>query len=359
MSTEIVTKNDNIVNNNESIDHELSKVLKDLKAKVVELKLHMRPLVEKLKNGDIKTNKGVSFLETKYQIMIQYILQLAFIIHSKISGKSIKDHPVIESLVELRVILERMKPIETKLKYQIDKLVRTAVMGEQQLAKDKDSQVNDPMAFKPNPQNLLAKDGESEDEDDDDEFNNDKSTGVYRPPKMAPVAYEENVTKKSRQEKNEERLREKASRSRLMKDLMTEMNDAPEEVDVFGGVNEGTGYGEQMDRKIKEKNDYEENNYMRLAVTRKEKKHLRAKNKMRFESEFDNLNDFSNLVGIQDVDERENEKFRNVLNRKSQRHEDKRGQKRQGQFNGVIDGNGPKRNKFERNVKYAKKRQQN
>ncbi|CAO3620524.1 unnamed protein product [Cunninghamella blakesleeana] len=220
--------------------------------------------------------------------------------------------------------------------------------------------VNDPMTFKPNLHNLLTKGGDSEDEDEDDnEDDNDKSTGVYRPPKMAPVAYEENSTKKSKQEKNEERLREKASRSRLMKDLMSEMNDAPEEIDVFGGVNEGTGYGEQMDRKMKEKNDYEESNYVRLAVTRKEKKHLQAKNKMRFESEFDNLNDFSNLVGIQDVDERENEKFRNVLNRKSQRLGDKRGQKRQGQYNGVIEGNTAKRNKFERNIKYAKKRQQN
>jgi U3 small nucleolar ribonucleoprotein protein LCP5 len=68
--------------------------------------------------------------------MLQYILQLAFIIHAKISGKSIKGHPVVESLVECRIVLERMKPIEVKLKYQIDKLVRTAVLGTQQLDKD-------------------------------------------------------------------------------------------------------------------------------------------------------------------------------------------------------------------------------
>lgn len=109
----------NIIKNNNSNNNEMNNKFSYI-------------LINRLKNGEVKTNKGVSFLETKYQIMIQYILQLAFIIHSKLSGQSIKDHPVIESLVELRVILERMKPIETKLKYQIDKLVRTAVMGEQQ-----------------------------------------------------------------------------------------------------------------------------------------------------------------------------------------------------------------------------------
>jgi U3 small nucleolar ribonucleoprotein protein LCP5 len=156
--------------------------------------------------------------------------------------------------------------------------------------------VNDPLAFKPNLMNLMNKDNNDDDseEDDSDDYTMGKSgsggssSGVYRPPKMAPVSYDENGgSKKSKGEKNDERLREKASRSRLMQDLMTEMNDAPEEVDALGGVNEGTGYGERMDRKLAEKNDYEENNYVRLQVTRKEKKHLQAKNKMRFESEFD------------------------------------------------------------------------
>ncbi|KAI8078892.1 Sas10/Utp3/C1D family-domain-containing protein [Halteromyces radiatus] len=350
---------------NTDIDiNDLKKLLGSLKAKVVDLKVHMRPLIEKLNNGQLQTNKGVSFLEAKYQIMLQYILQLTYFVHCKLSGKQIKGHPVVESLVELRVVLERMKPIEAKLKYQIDKLVRTAVLGTQQ---EKEQTANDPLAFKPNPTNLLNKEEDEEDEDDeddDDEMNNytkgNKSNGgIYRPPKMAPVTYDETGgSKKSKQEKNEERLKEKASRSRLMKDLMTEMNDAPEELDALGGVNEGTGYGERMDRKMAEKNDYEENNYVRLQVTRKEKKHLMAKNKMRFESEFDNLNDFSNLVGIQEVDERENERFRNVLNRKSQ-HKDKRGHKRPGKFHGVVDGEGASRNKFQRNVSFSKKRQGN
>ncbi|ORZ06464.1 Sas10/Utp3/C1D family-domain-containing protein [Absidia repens] len=328
----------------------------------------MRPLMEKLKNGQLQTSKGVSFLEAKYQIMLQYILQLTFFIHAKLSGQRIKDHPVVDSLVELRVVLERMKPVEAKLKYQIDKLVRTAVMGTQA---NKDTSVNDPMAFKPNPMNLMNKDdddNESEEEDDDDTMtmrtNGDSKNDVYRPPKMAPVSYDETGgSKKSKYERDQERLHEKASRSRVIQDLMTEMNDAPEEVDALGGVNEGTGYGERMDRKIAEKNDYEENNYVRLQVTRKEKKHLLAKNKMRFESEFDNLNDFSNLVGIQEVNERENERFRNVLNRNNKNATQPRGQKRSAsggdKFHGVIGGDAKSRNKFQRNVKYARNSKKN
>ncbi|OAD74988.1 hypothetical protein PHYBLDRAFT_111594 [Phycomyces blakesleeanus NRRL 1555(-)] len=260
---------------------ELTKLLQDLKAKTIELKTQLQPVMQKLADGEIKTSKGVSFLEVKYQIMIQYILQLTFYVHLKLSGKQVENHPVVKSLVELRVILDKMKPIEVKLKYQIDKLVRTAVMGTQKAetgaVTSATAVANDPLAFKPNPMNLLNRNDDDEEEDD----------GVYRPPKLAPVNYDAGKDRKSKEERNEERLKEKASRSRVMKDLMAEMNDAPEEVDVRGGVNEGTGYGDRVDSLIAEKSQYEENNYVRLAVTRKEKKRMQSKNKMRFESEFD------------------------------------------------------------------------
>lgn len=121
--------------------------------------------------------------------MLQYITQLAFFVHLKLSGKKVEGHPVIESLVELRVILEKMKPIESKLKYQIDKLVRTAVIGSQGqengtqaaigsnnnssflatfFSQLYDALANDPLSFKPNPMNLLNREDE-EDEDDEEE----------------------------------------------------------------------------------------------------------------------------------------------------------------------------------------------
>ncbi|KAI8391780.1 Sas10/Utp3/C1D family-domain-containing protein [Radiomyces spectabilis] len=320
MSTAAGSTADNVTQASEK--SEFKKLIQELKAKVIELKGQLKPLKQKLEDGELQTSKGVSFLEVKYHLMIQYVLQLAFYVNLKLSGKQLAQHPVVDSLVELRVILDKMKPIEAKLKYQVDKLVRAAVMGTQQAAdKPTDSvssttaMANDPLAFKPNLENLMNKD----DEEEGGEMEED-NTGVYRPPKLAPVTYDEaRDSKKNKQERDQQRLREKASRSRLMKDVMAEMNETPEEIDALGGVNEGLGYGDRVDSMIAEKDRYEEDNYVRLAVTRKEKQRLKAKNRMRFESEFDNLNDFSNLVDIQSIEEQENERFRNVLNRKHQR----------------------------------------
>lgn len=224
--------------------------------------------------------------------MLQYIIQLAYFVHLKLSGKQVENNPVIDSLVELRVILDKMKPIEAKLKYQIDKLVRAAVVENTQNNEKKadvttsEAVAADPLAFKPNPMNLLNKNNDEEEEEEED--TNTSAAGVYRPPKLAPVNFDENAGRKSgKKERDEARMKEKASRSRLMKDLMTEMSENPEEVGVFGGVNEGTGYGDRIDNVIAEKDRYEEDNYVRLAVTRKEKQRLNKNKKMRFESEFD------------------------------------------------------------------------
>lgn len=52
-------------------------------------------------------------------------------------------------MVELRTVLEKTRPIDQRLKYQVDKLVKAAVTGA--------SSQNDPTNFKANPDNMLSK----------------------------------------------------------------------------------------------------------------------------------------------------------------------------------------------------------
>lgn len=56
-----------------------------------------------------------------------------------------------DRLVEIRTVLEKMRPIEHKLKYQIDKMVKSAVTGT--------SNGSDPAQFKANPVNMMSKVG--------------------------------------------------------------------------------------------------------------------------------------------------------------------------------------------------------
>ena len=63
--------------------------------------------------------------------MLNYVMNVCYYLVMKAEGKSIAQHPVVQHLVEMRVYMEKMNPLENKLKYQIDKLLRTASKGEE------------------------------------------------------------------------------------------------------------------------------------------------------------------------------------------------------------------------------------
>ncbi|KAF9151389.1 hypothetical protein BGX20_005425, partial [Mortierella sp. AD010] len=108
-----------------------TKHLNELTTMFKEIESKLKPTIEKLDSKEIDTSKGLSFLEVKYHILLEYITNLSFVMYRKLNGETIKDHPAVVSLIEQRTMLEKMKPVEQKLKYQIDKLVRAAVIGQQ------------------------------------------------------------------------------------------------------------------------------------------------------------------------------------------------------------------------------------
>ena len=76
----------------------------------------------------------------------------------KVEGKSVKDHPVIFKLAHIKTLLEKLKPLDAKLQYQIDKLLRTAAIASTNGA----AKFEDNMKYKPNPKNLDASDNDDE-----------------------------------------------------------------------------------------------------------------------------------------------------------------------------------------------------
>ncbi len=136
----------------------------------------------------------------------------------------------VERLVYLRAMLDKAKPIDAKLKYQVDKLVKAGVAGALQALDD------DPLQHKPQPDNLVAKHGRGADADDDDNDHDDSvpadqlSGGVYEPPKMSAVPYFEDDSKAAKAERREEKDKRKMRKSAMMKELRDEYSDRPMEV---------------------------------------------------------------------------------------------------------------------------------
>lgn len=167
------------------------RLLGEMNANVAQVNQLVDNMLARVKNGEISTDKGLSFLEMKYHMLLSYLINLTYVVLRKCSGERIEGDPSIDRLVEIRTVLEKIRPIDHKLKYQIDKLVKTAVTGA--------SNSGDPSNFKANPEALIGKfeasdlDADSEDGEEAETIKTQtKKSGVYVPPKLAAVHYGKN-----------------------------------------------------------------------------------------------------------------------------------------------------------------------
>ncbi|CAM0141429.1 something about silencing protein 10 [Umbelopsis sp. WA50703] len=97
---------------------ELVELLNEFKDRLVTVK-EMAPLITSVQEmTDIK-NKAADFYKFKYHLLLNYLTNIAFYLCLKASGTpNIRDHPVINSLVELRTAIEKTEVIENKLGIQ-------------------------------------------------------------------------------------------------------------------------------------------------------------------------------------------------------------------------------------------------
>ncbi|XP_034472687.1 neuroguidin [Drosophila innubila] len=237
-------------------------------------------MLQRVKRGELSTEYGLSFLEVKYHMLLDYLINLTYVVLRKCSGETIEGDPSIERLIEIRTVLEKIRPIDYKLRYQIDKLVKTATTGV--------SSSTDPILYKPNPEDMLSAAGAGDEEDDDDQAGSDSDeeededdeagaakkprkastagkSGVYVPPRIKPVYYDGDERDADKEKKALDRAKKRAITSSMLQDLKEEYLDAPTE------LSSGSRAQQLLSKTQKEKQEYEEDYLMRLPVTKAEK----------------------------------------------------------------------------------------
>ncbi|XP_034176307.2 neuroguidin isoform X3 [Osmia lignaria lignaria] len=238
------------------------RLLGEMNANVLQVNQLVDNMLIRVKNGEISTDKGLSFLEMKYHMLLSYLINLTYVVLRKCSGERIEGDSSIDRLIEIRTVLEKIRPIDHKLKYQIDKLVKTAVTGT--------INSDDPTNFKANPDAFDTNDEESDSDqgDADEGFKSTQSrkSNVYVPPKLAAVHYDGDETVADKIRKAGERVRRRAVSGAVLRELKEEYLDAPIE-DTHGLGEKQTSLGRENKRKI----EYEENYMTRLPVTKQEK----------------------------------------------------------------------------------------
>ncbi|OLY84749.1 Neuroguidin [Smittium mucronatum] len=216
------------------------------------------------------------------------------------------------------------------MKYQIDKLIKTALTSQApktQIAPEKSLSLDDP----------LVQSSELQDNDDAESLYKPKidslmasaktqgmlvestlpTSSTYQPPKLIPVHYEEDDSLKAKREKAELRLKERSKKSQIIKELVSEFDSRPEQSSSWGtSYSIGVAQNERLEAARKEREKYEEDNFIRMTISKKDKKKL-AQGTMRLDDEFAGLEDFAGIETLSKANASSVAKRKNVYENKA------------------------------------------
>ncbi|KXZ45808.1 hypothetical protein GPECTOR_50g602 [Gonium pectorale] len=288
---------------------ELLSLLNDLQDSLAEVRHRVAPLLTELKDGGLGTSEGLSYLEAKHLLLITYCTHIVFYLLLKAEGRPVRDHPVIARLVELRAYLEKIRPIDKQLAYQIDKLLKAAQLAssaapaaeangrpadgadEQEAAGPGPGSVaaaaadGDTLRYGPRPDALVPKVKTAGGAAAGGAGGEGEPAGVYRPPKITPVSMELDAQRAkggqaatevlSAQERRRlKELKSKASRSDTLRALAAELAGAPEEERAaVAGLDSAAALRTRA--KLEARAAVEEDMFVRVPLSKDEAKKLR------------------------------------------------------------------------------------
>ncbi|XP_028608475.1 something about silencing protein 10 [Grammomys surdaster] len=102
---------------------ELLELIEDLKAKLTEVKDELEPLLQLVEKGVIPPGKGSQYLETKYNLYLNYCANISFYLILKARRAPAHGHPVIERLVTYRNLINKLSVVDQKLSSEIRHLL--------------------------------------------------------------------------------------------------------------------------------------------------------------------------------------------------------------------------------------------
>lgn len=224
---------------------------------------------------DLSKN-GVSLLQAKCATLLKYNLNLMRLALARIRGENID--VLAKTLVRDSVALSKIRPLEKKLHHHVEHLLSTTAKI------DSGSTTVDVAALqnhlRPNPSAVVIhedddeqRDSKRESEDGPDGLG--KSGGIYKPPRLAEVVYGNDHLKRSeRDQERKERRSARALRTEGVRELLAEVRGLPEEVVMNGAETEAfvaNGETRRLLRDERKRAEYEEDNFTRLAVSKRDK----------------------------------------------------------------------------------------
>ncbi|CAJ1343494.1 unnamed protein product [Effrenium voratum] len=247
-----------------SSDAELLQALAELRRKLVAVQQDVQLVGQKFADQSTKDadpRAPASYVEMKVQLLLSYLIALTYYLLLKIKGAPVRSHPVVPRLLWIRTLLEKLKPVDQRLQYQMNKLLQWHAKKAEDLEGLPDAQ-----ALRPGELTTTVQDEEVE-KDEAQPTDAAGHLGAYKPPKIAQVEYTgDHVSMQEKAEKELERKKARLERSEFMRSLREEFTDAPKEV----VAEELSARAQKAKRLLQEQQEFEEDTMQRVKVKKAE-----------------------------------------------------------------------------------------
>ncbi|PXF45381.1 hypothetical protein BWQ96_04901 [Gracilariopsis chorda] len=196
---------------------------------------------------------GISLLTAKSATLMHYNAALIKFTQARLKGTSVKG--IIDELIEDWVVLSKMAPLEKKLRYQIDRLLKKTPA--------KPERGDEADMHRPDPDAVVV--------DEDEQNSSSDEERAYRPPRFSEVFYDGDGDKRlARAHKEKERYQARAIRSSEVQEMLAAVQGRPEE--VYADEDLRTPEAQRLLREQKQRERFEEDNFVRLSLSKKEKR---------------------------------------------------------------------------------------
>lgn len=232
---------------------------------------------------------GVSLLQAKTATLLRYNLNLIRFLRLKTTGQSIQS--LTPSLIRDWIALERIHPLEKKIRHQIDALL--SAVAAQSLGKETEAE----KFARRKSAALFDPAGSSTSDDEQEEIQQPEHSVV-----------ETQIADDVNQSRAEERLQKQRIRrqSRLLRDegvqeALADLQGRPDEIrdDDFGNVKKSSML-QQLLREDEKRMQYEEENMTRLNLSKKDKKRKRDIERAMMGPGLEGMDEFSGLIAVAD-----------------------------------------------------------
>lgn len=251
-----------------------------------------------LDTDHINSHHAISLLQAKSATLLRYNRNLIRLVQLKIKGEPIQS--IADKLVADWVALERIRPLEKKIRHQVDSLLK-AVAAQ---AAGKESEAD---RFKKRQSAALFGSGGDEiDERGDHRIEHQADEEQLEEKSLldpiAEVVHDEQDARKAAQEVKEQAKKQaRILRDEDVREMLAELKGRPEELrhDDFGSAKKSTVLRTLL-RDDEERMRYEEENMTRLSISKKDKKRRRNIERAMEGPGLDGTDEFSGLIAVAD-----------------------------------------------------------